>query len=122
MNQSLGVMMAGLALAAFGPHIADAQSYRDDTSYTRGMPNGCTGVKKLSASRFVLEECTLNGVKAVKASSAKTLGKGIALLTFGGSHSNYSGYYCSAMATGLPQGYSRQQFKCTSSGWQLHSQ
>jgi len=111
-----------LAVATSSPRIANAQPRRDDIYYTRAMPNGCTVVKRLSAYQFVLEECSRSGVQIIKASRTKILGEGITLLTFSGIHSNYSGYYCSSFARGLPQGYSRTYFKCTSTGWQPQNQ
>ena len=97
---------------------AQAQSRRDDVNYTRGMPNGCTGVVQTTPGRFVLQECTLNGTVRVKPVVTRVIGRGIVQLTFPASHANYSDYYCSSLAPGLPT-YSRDHYECTASGWRL---
>ena len=118
MQSLLRVVVAALASVAFASHIANAQQKRDGVGYNRKMPSGCSGVIKRSAGDFVLEECTRDGIRIIKTSSVKTFGKGVALLTFGGSHSNYSGYYCSGIASGLGGATGqRAHFECTPTGW-----
>lgn len=106
------------AICRSSPQIATTQPRKDDVNYTRSMPNGCTGVTKLSAKQFILEVCDpRGGNQKVSPVSVRTIGEGITLLKFDGSNSNYSGYYCSEIAIGFPQKGTRGHFTCTSSGW-----
>lgn len=112
----LVTLFALLSAGCFvGP--AHAQPRRDDVSYIRSLPSGCTGVVQVAPGTFVLEQCSRDGTITVKPVTTRVIGRGIVHLSFPATHSKDSGDYCSRVAPGLPAGYSRDAYECTAAGW-----